>query len=117
VLAPALQNEYGLSLTGVGLLLAAASAGSIFTLLPWGLLAGQLASSWNGLSFTAAAELAGRARSGAALGFQQTALSVAAAATPPLFALLVEQGSWALGFGLAALLPLAGIGLMRRLTV
>jgi MFS family permease len=76
-----------------------------------------LSSSWNGLSFTAAAELAGRARSGAALGFQQTALSVAAATTPPLFALLVEQGSWALGFGLAALLPLAGIGLMRRLTV
>jgi nitrate/nitrite transporter NarK len=79
--------------------------------------AGALSSSWNGLSFTAAAELAGRARSGAALGFQQTALSVAAAATPPVFASVVEQGSWALGFGLAALLPLAGIGLMRRLTV
>src|SRR2546429_586963 len=49
-------------------------------------LAGGFAMAWNGLSFTAAAELAGRARSGAALGMQQTALAAAGAIVPPAFA-------------------------------
>ena len=39
VLAPALQREYGLGLTQVGLAIAAANAGSVVTLLGWGLLA------------------------------------------------------------------------------
>jgi MFS family permease len=113
--APLLRLSFGLSVALAAT--AALTAAPLVVLVPTLVVAGALSSSWNGLSFTAAAELAGRARSGAALGFQQTALSVAAAATPPVFALLVEQGSWSLGFGLAALLPLAGIGLMRRLTV
>jgi len=46
---------------------------------------GVLAMSWNGLSFTAAAELAGRARSGASLGLQQTALAVGGATLPARF--------------------------------
>jgi len=79
--------------------------------------AGALSLSWNGLSYTAAAELAGRARSGAAIGFQQTALTVAAAATPPVFASVVDASSWRIGFGLAAFLPLAGAAVLRRLTV
>ena len=40
--------------------------------LPALVAATALSMTWNGLSFTAAAELAGSARSGAALGFQQT---------------------------------------------
>ena len=39
VLAPALQREYDLGLTQVGLAIAAANAGSVVTLLGWGLLA------------------------------------------------------------------------------
>jgi hypothetical protein len=35
VLAPALQKEYELTLTQVGLAIAAANAGSVFTLLAW----------------------------------------------------------------------------------
>jgi sugar phosphate permease len=85
-------------------------------LLPALALAGALSLSWNGLSFTATAELAGRARSGAALGFQQTALSVASTAAPPVFAAVVDAGSWSLGFGLAALFPLAGLAVIRGLT-
>ncbi len=50
--------------------------------------------SWNGLAFTAAAELAGPARSGAALGFQQTILFVVGAVLPILFAALVAGTSW-----------------------
>ena len=38
VLAPQLREEYGLSLTQVGVVLAAFSIGSVVTLLPWGLL-------------------------------------------------------------------------------
>lgn len=52
-------------------------------LMPAFILAGGLAMSWNGLSFTAAAELAGRGRSGAAIGMQQTSLAVAGAVVPP----------------------------------
>jgi hypothetical protein len=96
---------------------AALTEAPLSLLLPALVAAGALSLSWNGLSFTAAAELAGRARSGAALGFQQTALTVAAAATPPVFASLVDSSSWALGFGLAAGLPLAGALVLRRLAV
>src|SRR5439155_10424592 len=57
-------------------------------------LAGGVAMAWNGLSFTAAAELAGRARSGAALGMQQTALAASGALVPPAFAAVVAVSSW-----------------------
>ena len=49
--------------------------GAAFRRSSW---APALSMTWNGLSFTAAAELAGSARSGAALGFQQTTLSSSA---------------------------------------
>jgi sugar phosphate permease len=69
--------------------------------------AGALAVGWNGLSFTATAELAGRARSGAALGFQQTALGLGSMVAPLAFAGVVGATSWAVGFGVLAVLPLA----------
>jgi sugar phosphate permease len=68
--------------------------------------AGSLAVGWNGLSFTATAELAGRERSGAALGFQQTALGLGCIVAPLAFAALVEATSWPVGFGFLAVLPL-----------
>ncbi|HEX2044332.1 MAG TPA: MFS transporter [Gaiellaceae bacterium] len=114
-IAPLLRLSFGLAAA-----LAASAAlteAPLALLLPALVAAGALSLSWNGLSFTATAELAGRARSGAALGLQQTALSVAAAATPPVFASLVDASSWALGFGLVALLPLAGATVLRPLRV
>ena len=98
-------------------LTAALTSASPALLVPALLVAGALSQSWNGLSFTATAELAGRARSGAALGFQQTSLAVSAAVATPVFAATVEASSWGLAFGLAALLPLAGAGLVRRIAV
>ena len=68
--------------------------------------AGSLAVGWNGLSFTATAELAGRERSGAALGFQQTALGLGSMVAPLAFAALVQATSWPVGFGFLAVLPL-----------
>ena len=45
-------------------------------------VAGAVSMAWNGLSLTVAAELAGRARSGAAIGFQQTTLGVIGVLVP-----------------------------------
>lgn len=78
-------------------------------------LAGGFGMAWNGLSFTAAAEIAGARQSGAALGLQQTALAVAGAALPPTFAAVVAATSWRTGFALAAAFPLAGVAILRSL--
>jgi sugar phosphate permease len=94
-------------------LAAAMAVAAILTEAPDALLvpalvaAGALAVGWNGLSFTATAELAGRERSGAALGFQQTALGLGSMVAPLAFAALVSVTSWLVGFALLALLPLA----------
>jgi sugar phosphate permease len=71
-------------------------------------VAGTFGLSWNGLSFTAAAEAAGRARSGAAIGLQQTFLAAGAIVAPIGFATVVHQASWRVAFVLAALSPLVG---------
>ena len=78
-------------------------------------LAGAISMAWNGLSVTAAAELAGLARSGAAIGFQQTTLSVTGLIVPVAFAYVVDSSSWESGFALAALGPLFGWWLLGRL--
>jgi nitrate/nitrite transporter NarK len=75
-------------------------------------VAGGAAMSWNGLSFAAAAELAGRERSGAAIGFQQTILSATATVVPPVFAALVGATSWRAAFALVALAPLLGSAML-----
>ncbi|HEY7195680.1 MAG TPA: MFS transporter [Gaiellaceae bacterium] len=83
-------------------------------LLPAFVAAGALGFGWNALSFTAAAEISGAARSGAALGFQQTVLGVATIVTPVVFGVLGEE-SWYLTFGLAAACPLAALAVLRPL--
>ncbi len=77
-------------------------------LVPALVLAGALSMSWNGLSFAAAAEFAGYARSGAAIGLQQTLLNGPGAIMPGAFGVLVAATSWRAGFALVALFPLAG---------
>jgi MFS family permease len=99
---------------GVGLS-AALADGPLWLLVPSLALAGGLSMAWNGLSFTAAAELAGARRSGAAIGFQQTVLSGAGVVAPVGFALLVSGLSWPAAFGVAALFPLAGVLVLRPL--
>ncbi len=79
------------------------------------IVAGTLSMSWNGLAFTAAAELAGHARSGAALGLQQTVLFVAGALLPIPFAAVVAETSWQAAFALLAAAPLAAWAVLRSL--
>jgi sugar phosphate permease len=89
---------------------------SRWLLLPALVLAGTLSLSWNGLSFTAAAETAGRARSGAAIGLQQSFLSAGAIVAPITFATVVHHGSWRIAFALAAVSPLVGYAVLSPLS-
>jgi sugar phosphate permease len=98
----------GLASAGGLLLTALVADGTLAVVIVVLVVAGAISMAWNGLSLTAAAELAGRARSGAAIGFQQTTLSVMGVGVPVAFATLVEATSWRTGFALSALGPLAG---------
>lgn len=77
-------------------------------------VAGALALSWNALSYTAAAELGG-VHAGAALGIQQTALSLGAVSAPIMFALAVDSAGWSVAYLFAAGSAGAGALVLRRL--
>jgi LPXTG-motif cell wall-anchored protein len=98
----------GLGIVGVMLLTAVLAGGPAWLLVPTLILACGLTMAWNGLSFTAAAELAGAVRTGAAIGVQQTVLAAAGVAAPVLFAATVSSTSWSLAFLGAAAIPLVG---------
>ena len=89
--------------------------GPLAVLIPAFVVAGALSMAWNGLSFTVAAELAGRIRSGAAIGVQQSSLSAFGVAVPIAFAALVAATSWHAGYALAALCPVVGWWVLRPL--
>ena len=82
--------------TGI-IAVAAIAAGSIITVAD------------NGLAFTATAEIAGTAWSGRALGVQNTTQNIVATAAPPVLGVVIGVSSYAAGFALAALAPLAAI--------
>ena len=94
---------------------AALVSAPLVVLLPSLVVSAALTMAWNGLAFTATAEFAGRARSGTALGFQQTSLSIAGTIAPIAFAAVVDAASWRTGFAVAALLPLGGAIALARL--
>jgi len=93
---------------------AAAIDAPLALLVPLFVVAGVLSMSWNGLAYAAAAEAAGSARTGAALGFQQTLLGLVVAGAPPLIA-AVATHSWRLAFFLAAAGPAIGVVILQRL--
>lgn len=98
------------------LLLAAAAASSAAAdALPVGglVLAGTLAMGWNGLSFTAAAEMSGRERAGTAISVQNTVLSAGGALAPIAFASLVVASSWSAAWLALVAFQLAGVGVLR----
>jgi sugar phosphate permease len=104
--------------TALALALAAAAAlvhGPLVVLVPLLVVAGVLGMSWNGLSFTAAAEAAGPRRSGAAIGFQQTVIGVGGIVIPIAFAAVVSEASWRVAFCAAAGCALAGAALLGPL--
>jgi sugar phosphate permease len=88
--------------TGAVLLLLAAGmiSGSMIAVFAV-MLAAVLTVSTNGLAFTAVAERAGRAWAGRALGVQNTAQNIAAAATPPLIAAVITGVGPGSGYSVA----------------
>jgi sugar phosphate permease len=84
-------------------------------LIPVLVVTGALAMSWNSLSFAAALELAGRGRSGSAIGLQQTLLNVPSTTYPGLFGALVAATSWRVGFAAVAVFPLLAWRVLRPL--
>jgi sugar phosphate permease len=100
----------------VALAVAAALASApLAILVPALVVAGILGMSWNGLSFTAAAEAAGPSRSGAAIGLQQTVLGIGGIAIPIAFTAIVSSHSWRAAFLASAACVLAGTVLLRPL--
>ena len=106
---------------GLGIAISVAVLTVVLDASPWIvvpvlMVAATFGLSWNGLSFTATAETAGRARSGAAIGLQQTFLAVGGLVAPIAFAAVVHHASWRAAFALAALSPLLGYFLLSPLT-
>jgi sugar phosphate permease len=80
------------------------------------LLAGGVAAmSWNGLSFTAAAEISGRRQAGKAMGIQNTAMRVAAAGVPVTLGALASGVSWPVAFAVMGVTPLVARALLEPL--
>ncbi len=68
--------------------------------------------STNGLAFTAVAEFAGGSWAGRALGIQNTAQNIWAAATPPLVAVAVDADGYSATFAAVAVFPLVAVMLI-----
>jgi sugar phosphate permease len=80
------------------------------------LMAGGVAAmSWNGLSFTAAAEISGRRQAGTAMGIQNTAMRVVAAGVPVGLGAVASGVSWALAFAVMGATPLVARALLGPL--
>jgi sugar phosphate permease len=95
------------------LLLAAAIGGPAAVPL---LLAGGIAAmSWNGLSFTAAAEISGRRQAGKAMGIQNTSMRVVAAGVPVGLGALASAVSWHAVFAVMGVTPLIARALLKPL--
>ena len=76
---------------------------------------GVAAMSWNGLSFTAAAEISGRRQAGKAMGIQNTAMRVVAAGVPVSLGALATAASWPLVFVVMGITPLMARALLGPL--
>jgi sugar phosphate permease len=97
-------------IAGAGLVALAAIADSapLELLVPMLVLGGAAMSSWNGLAFTVAAEIAGRARAGTAMSLQNTLVSALGAVAAPLFGLLAGATSFSTAYLVITAAPVLG---------
>jgi sugar phosphate permease len=102
--------------TVAGVLLLAASLGGPGPVAVPLLMAGGVAAmSWNGLSFTAAAEISGRRQAGKAMGIQNTAMRLVAAGVPVGLGALASAVSWHAVFFVMGVTPLIARALLGPL--
>jgi sugar phosphate permease len=97
-----------------GVLLLAAAVGGP-TAVPLLLAGGIAAMSWNGLSFTAAAEISGRKQAGKAMGIQNTSMRLVAAGVPVGLGALASAVSWHAVFAVMGVTPLIARALLTPL--
>jgi sugar phosphate permease len=97
-----------------GVLLLGATVGGAVG-VPLLLAGGVAAMSWNGLSFTAAAEISGRRQAGTAMGIQNTAMRVVAAGVPVGLGALATAVSWHAVFLVMGITPLVARALLGPL--
>jgi sugar phosphate permease len=109
------MRRLALAIAATLALVAALADANTWLLVPALVAAGGVGLSWNGLSFTAAAEIAGTRASGAALGLQQTVLGLGSIVAPIGFAALVAGASWRAAFLAAAAFPLVASVVLRPL--
>ncbi|MEA2269537.1 MAG: hypothetical protein QOD55_2144 [Solirubrobacteraceae bacterium] len=98
----------------LGLVAALATAPALL-LYPVLLVAAVTTMTWNGLAFTAAAEISGRAQAGTAMSFQNTIIAVGGALAPSAFGAVVDATSWTGAFALLAVAPLVAFWVLRPL--
>ncbi|HEY7619835.1 MAG TPA: MFS transporter [Solirubrobacteraceae bacterium] len=101
--------------TGLLIAVGVLAAGPGALLYPVLAVAAVSTMSWNGLAFTAAAEISGRARAGTAMSLQNTLISVGGVLAPTAFGVLVELTSWTAAYALLALAPLAAFVVLAPL--
>ncbi|HSD76969.1 MAG TPA: MFS transporter [Solirubrobacteraceae bacterium] len=99
-------------LLGAVALLAAGPGALLYPVLA---AAGVTAMCWNGLAFTAAAEIAGRTRAGTAVSLQNTIVAVGGALAPAAFGWFVHATSWSLGYAACAAAPVAAFVVLAPL--
>lgn len=87
--------------------LAAVTTAPVALSVPVALAAGVATMTWNGLAFTAAAEISGKARAGTAMSMQNTIVAIGGAVSPAAFGAFVEFAGWAPAYLALAAGPLA----------
>jgi sugar phosphate permease len=107
----------GTGIAGAALvaLAALADGAPLGVLIPLIVLGGAAMSSWNGLSFTVAAEISGRAKAGTAMSLQNTLVSVLGTVASPLFGALAGATSFATAYLVIAIAPVVGWWVLRPL--
>jgi MFS family permease len=110
------MRRLALAVTATLVLVGILTSATTWLLVPALVAAGGLGLSWNGLAFTAAAEIAGSKAAGAAIGLQQTVLGIGAIAAPIGFVSVVSAASWRVAFLTAGVFPLLGWVVLRPLS-
>jgi sugar phosphate permease len=101
------MRHHGLAAAVLLLATAALTGAPAWLVVPLVLVAGVSTMVWNGLAFTAAAEISGRAQAGTAMSVQNTMTSVGTVVAPVAFGAFVEVTSWWAAFAALAACPLA----------
>jgi sugar phosphate permease len=101
------MRRQGLVSAVILLVLAATTWTPSALLIPIVVAGGVATMVWNGLAFTAAAEISGHAQAATAMSVQNTFTAVGTVVAPIAFGVIVELTSWPVAFGVLAVFPLA----------